>query len=268
MPVNAATSYIYGDVNGDGELKIDDATSTQKYLANMINFTLQQRLAADINGDGYVTISDATEMQKILAQLADTPSKPKSTYITKGSIYFKATGAFEGTNNLFFHIYDTGLSGSAAEIAIPWGSNLGTAAVHLGDGLWRYDLKDLIEYTKHDDFKKGLDTTKKYGVVVWMPYDAPEDAVQTHELMFTTDCIGETICLDGDSITLPFYTPKTVHVARWEKEAETKCYPIASVFDPDIKIDIDGLIDKKYVYTTDIHTPINFLDPEPAEIVF
>lgn len=58
---------IRGDVNGDGAVKIDDATTIQRYLAKYVTLTDAQLKAADINGDGQVSISDSTEIQKFLA---------------------------------------------------------------------------------------------------------------------------------------------------------------------------------------------------------
>ena len=60
---------IIGDVNGDGVISIADATTLQKYLANIVDFDDEQLAVADTNGDGSVSIADATQIQKYLAQL-------------------------------------------------------------------------------------------------------------------------------------------------------------------------------------------------------
>ena len=62
------TNFI-GDVNGDGVISIADATTLQKYLANIVDFNDEQLAVADTNGDGSVSIADATQIQKYLAQL-------------------------------------------------------------------------------------------------------------------------------------------------------------------------------------------------------
>lgn len=60
---------ILGDVSSDGVISIADATTLQKYLANIVNFDDEQLAVADTNGDGSVSIADATQIQKYLAQL-------------------------------------------------------------------------------------------------------------------------------------------------------------------------------------------------------
>ncbi len=61
-----------GDVNGDGEISILDATELQKYVAELSALNDEQLAVADVNGDGQISVLDATEIQKYLAEL--TPS--------------------------------------------------------------------------------------------------------------------------------------------------------------------------------------------------
>ncbi|MCI7211676.1 MAG: RICIN domain-containing protein [Ruminococcus bromii] len=63
------TERIKGDVNTDGVINISDATNVQKHLAQLIDFSDNQKAVADTNGDGIINISDATQIQKYLAQL-------------------------------------------------------------------------------------------------------------------------------------------------------------------------------------------------------
>ena len=53
---------ILGDVNGDGELTIDDVTLIQMYIVGMPveNFNVE---LADVNEDGQISIYDATLVQ-------------------------------------------------------------------------------------------------------------------------------------------------------------------------------------------------------------
>ena len=60
-----------GDVNGDGKVTIDDVTQLQKHLAELVQLTPDQIIAADTNCDGIVNIDDATNIQKYLAELID-----------------------------------------------------------------------------------------------------------------------------------------------------------------------------------------------------
>ena len=62
-------SYVLlGDVDGDGQVTIVDATWIQRYLAF---FTLDffDEAAADVDGDGDVSILDATWIQRYLAEM-------------------------------------------------------------------------------------------------------------------------------------------------------------------------------------------------------
>lgn len=57
---------VIGDVDGNGVLSVADATSIQKYSADLIEFTDSQIEAADVNGDGAINVLDATAVQQIL----------------------------------------------------------------------------------------------------------------------------------------------------------------------------------------------------------
>lgn len=57
----------YGDVNGDYNVTVKDATALQKYLAKLSDLDIYSRLKADVNGDERLTIFDATEIQKFIA---------------------------------------------------------------------------------------------------------------------------------------------------------------------------------------------------------
>lgn len=58
---------LLGDVNGNGEITITDATLLQKVLADInVNINMD---GADVDGDGEITISDATYIQKKLASI-------------------------------------------------------------------------------------------------------------------------------------------------------------------------------------------------------
>ena len=71
-PTTAAPTtepIMYGDVNQDGKITVDDVTTLQKYLAEMITLNDAQKRAADTDGDGQIKIVDATEIQKYLAEI-------------------------------------------------------------------------------------------------------------------------------------------------------------------------------------------------------
>ncbi|MBQ4260464.1 MAG: leucine-rich repeat protein, partial [Ruminococcus sp.] len=63
------TDCIVGDVSGDGNVDITDATIVQQFAAEVFVPTALQRLAADTNGDGNVDITDATLIQMLAAEI-------------------------------------------------------------------------------------------------------------------------------------------------------------------------------------------------------
>lgn len=67
-----ASGALTGDVNGDNEISINDATLIQKGIAGSVEFTTEQKAVADANGDGEVNISDVTVIQKFAAGLIET----------------------------------------------------------------------------------------------------------------------------------------------------------------------------------------------------
>lgn len=67
--VSAPTSVIYGDVNGDGKVTIDDVTVVQKNVAELLALDANQLEAADVDHDGEITILDVTLMQKYIANM-------------------------------------------------------------------------------------------------------------------------------------------------------------------------------------------------------
>lgn len=58
---------VYGDVNGDGEVTIEDATIIQKEIVGFVYFDYNQYILADVDNDGEVTVFDVTLIQKYLA---------------------------------------------------------------------------------------------------------------------------------------------------------------------------------------------------------
>ena len=65
-------SYIAGDVNGDGEVNISDATALLSIYAQMGAGVISEpgeyeQLAGDVITDGVLDIADATEILRIYA---------------------------------------------------------------------------------------------------------------------------------------------------------------------------------------------------------
>ena len=62
---------VIGDVDGNGTINIDDATTVQKITAKLISPDERQKKAADVNADNKIDINDATMIQKYVAKLID-----------------------------------------------------------------------------------------------------------------------------------------------------------------------------------------------------
>lgn len=60
---------ILGDVNGDGEITILDASMAQKQALLLLTLTDEQFKRADVDGDGEITMIDASKIQKAALKL-------------------------------------------------------------------------------------------------------------------------------------------------------------------------------------------------------
>lgn len=65
-------AFTVGDVNADGTVSIQDATSIQKYLAHLETLTEAQKTLADVNSDGKISIRDVTYIQMYVAKMIET----------------------------------------------------------------------------------------------------------------------------------------------------------------------------------------------------
>ena len=68
--------YKNGDVNRDGNTKIQDANLIQRYLANFFEFDSEQKALADYDLNGKVNIVDVTEIQLVLVEAKSAPEEP------------------------------------------------------------------------------------------------------------------------------------------------------------------------------------------------
>ena len=59
---------VFGDVDGDGNVTIADATLIQRAGVELASFTNLQKQLADVNSDGRVSILDVTCVQRYLAE--------------------------------------------------------------------------------------------------------------------------------------------------------------------------------------------------------
>lgn len=81
---------VYGDVNGDGDITVVDATLVQKHVVQLETLSADKQILADVNGDNTISVVDATLIQKYVVQLedwgrtgdvyqAEQPTTPKPT---------------------------------------------------------------------------------------------------------------------------------------------------------------------------------------------
>lgn len=61
---------ILGDADLDEYITVTDATVIQRYLADMMSLSWDQKLCADVNADGEPDIMDVTRIQRYLADMA------------------------------------------------------------------------------------------------------------------------------------------------------------------------------------------------------
>ena len=100
------TSIVYGDVDGDGVVKINDATAIQRHIAEKEGFILEPGSdafkRADVDGDGALTVQDVTLIQRYLAEFIDKfPAEDASeedTLIVAGSEAEIFGTGWDGTN--------------------------------------------------------------------------------------------------------------------------------------------------------------------------
>ncbi len=65
----AGAGFVYGDVNGDGEVDVKDAVLLKKYLAEFEDAVNSlDKGAGDVTGDGDITSTDAVRLLKALAE--------------------------------------------------------------------------------------------------------------------------------------------------------------------------------------------------------
>lgn len=67
--VKEEPKMLIGDVNGDGNINIMDATEIQRHIAQLSTIPEDRLSCADANKDGQVNIMDATQIQRFIAQL-------------------------------------------------------------------------------------------------------------------------------------------------------------------------------------------------------
>ena len=83
MPVAFAASAKYGDVDGDTEVSIMDATEIQLHIVKLVTIDEAKIKYADVDADGDITVMDATDIQMFMVGLIESfpaESKPDVVY--------------------------------------------------------------------------------------------------------------------------------------------------------------------------------------------
>ena len=66
---SGSDGYLMGDVNLDGKITVVDATTIQRYLAQLETLSDTQKALADVDKSGNITVVDATTIQRYIAGL-------------------------------------------------------------------------------------------------------------------------------------------------------------------------------------------------------
>ena len=77
---------IIGDVNGDGDVTIDDATLIQQRGIELVKFDEVQEKLGDVNRDGRISILDVTCVQKYLADYTEGTGEAGNLLLADGRI--------------------------------------------------------------------------------------------------------------------------------------------------------------------------------------
>ena len=67
-----SSEYAKGDLNGDGEVKIDDLRTVLQAVCKKIELTVEQQLTADVEKDGTVDIQDLRKILRYVCGKIDT----------------------------------------------------------------------------------------------------------------------------------------------------------------------------------------------------
>ena len=71
MPITIITNnYKIGDIDGDGEINVNDVTDIQKYVVQLKPFTDEQMKFADVDKNGKIDVNDVTLLQKVIVKIA------------------------------------------------------------------------------------------------------------------------------------------------------------------------------------------------------
>lgn len=136
MPAKEVCAYAHtyksGDIDGDGEVTINDATLIQKYLAEVSDIPSTQLVSADADANGVINIQDCTEIQMYISHYIAAPKGseiPDAQIFTAPITVFKTVTLKDGTpqqwlanDKAVFELYDeySGISYSMVKSGNVW----------------------------------------------------------------------------------------------------------------------------------------------------
>ncbi len=78
---SAVSSAMYGDINQDGEINVQDVVLTMRHVLGLQELNSIQRMAADVNNDKTIDVADVTLiMRKSLAIIEKFPGLSSSEF--------------------------------------------------------------------------------------------------------------------------------------------------------------------------------------------
>lgn len=78
---SSASAALYGDINQDGEINVQDVVLTMRHILNLQELNSIQKIAADVNGDNQINVADVTLiMRKALGLIEKFTSLPSSDF--------------------------------------------------------------------------------------------------------------------------------------------------------------------------------------------
>lgn len=76
-----ASAALYGDINQDGEINVQDVVLTMRYTLGLQDLNSIQKIAADVNNDNQINVMDVTLiMRKSLGLIDKFPALPSSEF--------------------------------------------------------------------------------------------------------------------------------------------------------------------------------------------
>ena len=138
-----ASEFLLGDVNGDGNINVVDATLVQKYIASIEELDKDALKRAEVSGDGDISVVDATLIQKYAADLIDKfPADKEEDEI---SVSFNITISEETAASL----------NEDDRIAIAGTINSWGTAIDLSNDDWMLTKVDNTNYTLQLNFDES-----------------------------------------------------------------------------------------------------------------